>query len=281
MPTPPKIFHAEAAVRLNMRRRRSLFALPAGVIVLCFSKPTFAETTLSTVISSLSSTSSTTHSGTLTSTKLTITTTVSHLSDLPTLPATTPIPSASASSIPSTIPGSPATNGNYESAPSASEDQHSNLVNLYFFFLLLAGVIAAGAVWLIYRRKRRRAQAMRSSRRDALERDLSSSTAGNGARGGIFGPIDGERWRDRRRWLTGFTSSRFSSQNVEGLDASGEAPPPYKARLEGDGAAQTDTRGRKPPDYDVLARADISTDGSVTEGGSTRRPSAETRMEHT
>ena len=121
-------------------------------------------------------------------------------------------------------------------------------------------------------------EAMRSSRRDALERDLSSTVDG---RSGFFGPIDGERWRSRRRWLTAFTfpaAARETSSNVEGLDAAGHAPPPYKAQSQETITAVNVDSGHKPPEYHEVTLGETSSDGSsVEDAHSQRRPSAGSR----
>lgn len=242
-----------------------------------------AQSTLSTSISSTSShTSGTLFSSANSHTTSISSISVSHIANAPTLSPTTPIPSSLQSSIPSVIPGSPATNGGNNPDPTEVETQHSNLVNLYFFFLLLAGVIAALLIWFVYRRQRRAAIARREDRRDALARDLTATGSAGATRGDSFGPIDNDRWRDRRRWLAGFAVVRSDAD---------EAPPPYKKRPE-DGGMVIDLASaghaqdeRKPPDYHEVHIAE-DTEGSVTEGASTvaegrstRRTSGDTALE--
>ncbi|TKX19126.1 hypothetical protein C1H76_8660 [Elsinoe australis] len=239
--------------------RHTLTTLPTSFLIFLLAciHPAYGQTPSSTT-GPLRPTSSTSR------TWITQTTTYTHLTNLPTLS----FPSATTTSDP-TIPGLPPTTGSYGRPSTNPQDtQRDSLVNLYFVFLLLLVLAAGFLAWLYFRRRKLRLLALRTSRRDALERDLS----GSGNSEGFFGLFSGGGGgaTGRRRWLPVF------GRGVDGLDERGEAPPPYttKAREESGEVrlGVLETRG-KPPDYE---ERDVgSSDGSPTVGGSTLRGSGE------
>ena len=99
---------------------------------------------------------------------------------------------------------------------------NDSIVNLYF---LLLGVFVALLIlvyWLLARRRRTRKMMMATRRHDALAADLSRRP-GTGAFGRFRGQASGHESR--------FDADEGYGPRDEGLDARGEAPPPYLAKV--------------------------------------------------
>ncbi|KAF1354782.1 hypothetical protein BDV97DRAFT_343958 [Delphinella strobiligena] len=101
----------------------------------------------------------------------------------------------------------------------------SSLVNYYFVFIALALLIIFLGLWFIFR-KRTRARNARLARQQAtLSQDLAANRVG---RGWTYGES-----RTNRHGHGGILAMARRRRAVdEGLDESGEAPPPYKPRDE-------------------------------------------------
>ncbi|KAI4106747.1 MAG: hypothetical protein LQ339_002939 [Xanthoria mediterranea] len=138
------------------------------------------------------------------------------------------------------------------SNPDGEGSHHNNILNYYFLLLALI-IILLGILYLTFaRRQRQRLAQHRQNSQRALARDLERWGGG-----GPFGPGRFRMPRNTHR----VRPSRPRTE--EGLNESGEAPPPYISkepepahlgRGMGQGASiplhHLDTMDHKPPDYD-------------------------------
>ncbi|KAL8858991.1 MAG: hypothetical protein Q9178_004472 [Gyalolechia marmorata] len=138
------------------------------------------------------------------------------------------------------------------SPQNAAEDRHNNGVLNYYFLLLAFVIILLGILYLVIaRRKRQKLAQRRQNGQRALARDLE--------RWGGGGPWGPGRFRMPR------SSGTRQPRREEGLDESGEAPPPYVPKepepaytraqggSPGPGNIQLhdmNAMDHKPPDYD-------------------------------
>ncbi|KAI9786361.1 MAG: hypothetical protein M1816_008022 [Peltula sp. TS41687] len=130
-------------------------------------------------------------------------------------------------------------------APSPHAQRDASLVNVYFLLLGLFILVVIFGWWAFHRRKKRKIAMLQDIGRSALVRDL-------------------EGWAGTRRWIYGGwrgigagSGGNNRRSPEEGLDANGEAPPPYKppAAIEpensqvlvGDGHRRNDSMPPPPP----------------------------------
>lgn len=95
--------------------------------------------------------------------------------------------------------------------PQEQIDDNTRVLNYYFLFIVLVAAALAAFLWLIFRHRKRKQELIRLRGQHALVQDV-------------------ERWATRRR---------DQPPVIEGLDESGEAPPPYKPKS--DTSATIDT----------------------------------------
>ncbi|KAG8529512.1 uncharacterized protein KY384_006149 [Bacidia gigantensis] len=161
----------------------------------------------------------------------------------PPAPSSLPAPPTASDNAPSF---STPTSNDTATDPSGGDDGHNDgLLNYYFLLLAVLIIIIIIVYWSLHRRRKAALLRQQSNQRDALAQDL-----------------DRTGWAQsfsRRGWRRGYGSGGTRIMHHEGLDETGEAPPPYVKEPErahlGDDAASVELRdwdreGRvKPPDY--------------------------------
>jgi hypothetical protein len=154
------------------------------------------------------------------------------------------------------------------------KDAREGVFNYYFLFLALFGVAIGVLLWWMHRQKKRRKEQCRRSAQNALAQDL-----------------DG--WANTRRWVHGGWRHNRSTTFIrreDGLDANGEAPPPYEPKPLDPVASDSAGPAQDPQSGLTIPTRTLSRDGGdgirppeyqeVIDGasaGSTRPDTGETR----
>ncbi|KAF2674348.1 hypothetical protein BT63DRAFT_419643 [Microthyrium microscopicum] len=109
-------------------------------------------------------------------------------------------------------------------------DQQQGIIYQYFFLILILLVIAILVLLFVLRRRNQRRKSLQASLgRHALARDLESWQPGQQTGRSAAPPSTARRWVQRYNNRFGTRLGRTSEED-EGLNEYGEAPPPYKAQ---------------------------------------------------